>query len=95
MAATYIGTSSVEQLRNELRRDVSHTDDSLEGLTSTAAKMLTMLTNNPPTQASDYTMIESKYGLAAGTGEAVYTLVKNARDRITHANVRDLVERLG
>jgi hypothetical protein len=89
MAATYIKVDISKRLGADLRQTVVHGAEFDERLHRLKDVMETMI------DGSDYSRLETEFGLAAGKGETVYNLVSGAATDTSGANIHQLLIRLG
>lgn len=90
MASAWIPTGADNQrLGPQLRTAVSQLASAAAGLLTLKNCMAQMLNGG-----TDYTTIESAFGLQAGTGQAVHDIVGSASDDLQGSFVQGLLQRL-
>jgi hypothetical protein len=89
MAVTYIKVDISKRLGADLRQTVVHGEQFDERLHRLKEVMETMI------DGTDYTRLETEFGLAAGKGETVYNLVSGAVTDVSGTNITQLLIRLG
>jgi hypothetical protein len=89
MAVTYIKVDVSKRLGADLRQTVVHGEQFDERLHRLKDVMDTMI------DGTDYSRIETEFGLAVGQGETVYNLVAGAAAGTAAADIHQLLVRLG
>jgi hypothetical protein len=89
MAVTYIKVDVSKRLGADLRQTVVHGAEFDERLHRLKDVMDTMI------DGTDYTRLETEFGVATGQGETVYNLVAGAATDTAAANITQLLNRLG
>jgi hypothetical protein len=89
MAVQYISIDSTKRLGSELRQAVNYGTAFDQQMGKLKEIMETMI------DGSDYSRLETEFGLAAGKGETVYNLVSGAATDTSGANIHQLLIRLG
>jgi hypothetical protein len=89
MAVTYIKVDISKRLGADLRQTVVHGAQLDERLHRLKEVMETMI------DGTDYSRLETEFGLAAGKGETVYNLVSGAATDVSGTNITQLLIRLG
>lgn len=89
MAATFVPIDTTKRLGSNLRRAVDVLRDALDQLNKVKNIMDTQV------DGTDYSVVEAQFGLPAGNGAAVYSLVTGALTAIDVAAVRKSLDRLG
>jgi hypothetical protein len=89
MAVQYISIDSTKRLGSELRQAVNYGTAFDQSLIKLKEIMETMI------DGSDYSRLETEFGLAAGKGETVYNLVVGAATDVSGTNITQLLIRLG
>ncbi len=89
MAVTYIKVDISKRLGADLRQTVVHGAEFDERLNRLKDVMETMI------DGTDYSRIETEFGLTAGQGQTVYNLVAGAVTDTAAANIHQLLVRLG
>jgi hypothetical protein len=89
MAVTYIKVDVSKRLGADLRQTVVHGAEFDERLHRLKEVMETMI------DGTDYSRIETEFGLVTGQGETVYNLVAGAATDTAAANIHQLLVRLG
>lgn len=89
MATTYIATNTTRRLGADLRQAVHALKEARSDFRELKATMETMI------DASDYTLLETEFGLPTGQGQTVYNLVSGALTDMEASNINQTVIRLG
>jgi hypothetical protein len=89
MAVTYIKVDISKRLGADLRQTVVYGGQFDERLHRLKDVMDTMI------DGTDYSRLETEFGLAVGQGETVYNLVAGAATDTAGANITQLLNRLG
>lgn len=89
MAITYYQIDTTKRLGAKLRQTVDLQNLALDNLADVKTVMDKMI------DGADYSALETNFGLAAGQGLAVYTLVVNALAVINVLTVTNFINQLG
>lgn len=89
MATTYIATNTSKRLGADLRRAVHALKEVRSDFRELKAVMETMI------DGSDYSLLETEFGLPTGLGDDTYNLVSGALTDMEDANINQTVIRLG
>ncbi len=89
MATTYIVIGTETRLAAELRQAVRNLVQAWQQIDHIKDIMDTQAA------ASDFSLIESQFGLPAGKGETVYNLVAGVRQKLNAADVKAIMAQLG
>jgi uncharacterized protein YecE (DUF72 family) len=89
MAVTYIKVDVSKRLGADLRQTVVHGAEFDERLHRLKEVMDTMI------DGTDYSRIETEFGLVAGQGQTVYNLVAGAAAGTAATDIHQLLVRLG
>jgi hypothetical protein len=89
MAVTYIKVDISKRLGADLRQAVVHGAEFDERLHRLKDVMDTMI------DGTDYSRLETEFGVATGQGETVYNLVAGAATDTAGVNITQLLNRLG
>lgn len=89
MATTYIKTDTSKRLGANLRQAVHALTNVRSDFREIKAVMETMI------DTSDYTLLETEFGLATGDGQTAYNLVSGSLTDMEDANINQTVIRLG
>jgi hypothetical protein len=89
MAVQYISINSTKRLGSELRQAVNYGTAFDQQVAKLKELMETMI------DGTDYSRLETEFGLAAGKGETVYNLVTGAATDVSGTNITQLLIRLG
>ena len=87
--ATYIATNTSKRLGADLRQAMHALKEVRSDMREIKAVMETMISG------ADYSMLETEFGVATGTGQSVYNLVAGALTDMEAANINQTVIRLG
>jgi hypothetical protein len=89
MAVTYIKVDVSKRLGADLRQTIVYGTEFDERLHRLKDVMDTMI------DGTDYSRLETEFGVATGKGETVYNLVAGAATDTAGANITQLLNRLG
>lgn len=89
MAVQYISIDSTKRLGSELRQAINYGTAFDQQVVKLKEVMETMI------DGTDYTRLETEFGLAAGKGETVYNLIAGAVTDVSGTNITQLLIRLG
>jgi hypothetical protein len=89
MAVQHISINSTKRLGSELRQAVNYGTAFDQQLVKLKDVMETMI------DGTDYSRLETEFGLATGKGETVYNLVVGAATDVSGTNITQLLIRLG
>ena len=89
MATTYISTNTSKRLGADLRQAVHALKEVRSDFRELKAVMETMI------DGTNYTLLETEFGLATGTGQTTYNLVSGSLTDMEDANINQTVIRLG
>jgi hypothetical protein len=89
MAVQYISIDSTKRLGSELRQAVNYGAAFDQQVVKLKEIMETMI------DGTDYSRLETEFGLATGKGETVYNLVTGAATDVSGTNITQLLIRLG
>jgi hypothetical protein len=89
MAVTYIKVDISKRLGADLRQTIVYGAEFDERLHRLKDVMDTMI------DGTDYSRLETEFGVATGKGETVYNLVAGAATDTAGANITQLLNRLG
>jgi hypothetical protein len=89
MAVTYIKVDVSKRLGADLRQTVVYGEQFDERLHRLKDVMDTMI------DGTDYSRLETEFGLVTGKGETVYNLVAGAATDVSGVNITQLLNRLG
>ena len=89
MATTYIPTNTSKRLGADLRQLSHSLKEARSDCRELKAVMETMI------DGTDYTVLESEFGLATGDGQTTYNLVSGALMDLEDANIDQFIIRLG
>jgi hypothetical protein len=89
MAVQYISINSTKRLGSELRQAVNYGHAFDQSVLKLKEIMETMI------DGTDYSRLETEFGLATGKGETVYNLVTGAVTDVSGTNITQLLIRLG
>lgn len=89
MATTYISTNTSKRLGADLRQAIHALKEVRSDFRELKGVMETMIDNG------DYSLLETEFGLATGTGQTVYNLVAGSLSSMEGADINQTVIRLG
>lgn len=89
MATTWIATNTNMRLGADLRQAVHALKETRSDLRELKAVMETMI------DGSDYSLLETQFGIPVGLGDDTYNLVSGAVGDMEGANINQTVIRLG
>jgi hypothetical protein len=89
MAVQYINIDSTKRLGSDLRQAVNYGTSFEQQLDKLQDVMETMI------DGTDYSRLETEFGLATGKGETVYNLVTGALAALRTGDLAGVIARLG
>lgn len=89
MATTYISTNTTKRLGADLRQAMHALKEVRSDVRELKAVMETMIDNG------DYSLLETEFGLATGTGQTVYNLIAGSLTALEGADINQTIIRLG
>jgi hypothetical protein len=89
MAVQYISVDSTKRLGSELRQAINYGTAFDQQVAKLKEVMETMI------DGTDYSRLETEFGLATGKGETTYNLVAGAATDLAGTNINQLLIRLG